>query len=111
MDVGRIKTMTYEESDALTKDATFRGRVKIAALKYAGSIFIEPDTTAAHNTRVRWAQNTYQNPDVVAGQLQPPVVLDPAVQQDGADIPDAGLQAAVEGVVNKLMKRSSATDR
>jgi hypothetical protein len=29
--------------------------------------------------------------------------MDPAVQQDGAAVTDASLQAAVEGVVNKLL--------
>ena len=95
--------MTYEESNALMSDFVFRGRVKVAALKYAGSIMIEADNTPAHNTRLRWANNTYMNPDPVAGQLQPPTVMDPAVQTAGAEIADDALQAAVEGVVNKMM--------
>jgi len=95
--------MTYLESAALMSDFEFRGRVKVAALKYAGSIFIEADSTPAHNTRVRWAQQTYQNPDAAAAQLQPPTVIDPAVQAAGSEIEDVPLQAAVEGVVNKLL--------
>lgn len=95
--------MTYDESALLMTNLEFRGRVKVSALKYAGSIMIEPTSTAAHNTRVRWAQNCYQQPDMVAGQLQSPVVMDPAVQADGADIADVALQAAVEGVINQMM--------
>ena len=95
--------MTYEESDALMRDPAFRGRVKVAALKYAGSIMIEATTTPAHNTRERWAMATYQNPEGTAAQLQPATVMDPAVQAAGADITDDALQAAVEGVVNKMM--------
>lgn len=95
--------MTYEESNALMNDMIFRGRVKVAALKYAGSIFIEADATPAHNTRLRWANDTYMNPDAAAGRLQPPTIMDPAVQTAGAEIADVELQGAVEGVVNKMM--------
>jgi hypothetical protein len=95
--------LTYEESAALMTDAAFRGRVKVSCLKFAGSILIEADSTPAHNTRVRWATNTYQNPEMVASQTQPPTVMDPAVQDLGAEITDLALQGAVEGVINKLM--------
>jgi len=84
-------------------DSAFRGRVKVAAVKFADSITIEATTVPAHNTRLRWAQSTFQNPDMAAGQIQPPVVMDPAVQLDGAAISDAALQGAVEGVVNKML--------
>jgi hypothetical protein len=95
--------MTYEESAALMKDFTFRGRVMVAALKFADSIMIETHTVPGHTSRLRWAQGCFQQPDMVAGQLQPPVVNDPAVQTAGADIEDIPLQAAVEGVVNKTV--------
>jgi hypothetical protein len=95
--------MTYEESAALMNDIPFRGRIKVSALKYADSILIEANTVPAHNTRLRWAQQCMQSPDMVAQNLQPPVVMDPAVQTAGADITDAALQAAVEAVVNKSM--------
>jgi len=95
--------MTYEESAALMQDFAFRGRVKVAALRYADSIMIEASTVPAHNTREKWALGTMQNPEMVAAQLQPPVVMDAAVQADGAEIADAALQASVETVVNKMM--------
>jgi len=95
--------MTYSESAALTTDPDFRGRVKIACLKFADSIMIEASSTPAHNTRVRWAVGAMQVPDQVASQIQPPTVMDPAVQQDGAAVTDIALQAAVEGVVQKLL--------
>lgn len=95
--------MTYEESAALMSDQTFRGRIKVAVLKYASSIMVEATTVPAHNTRVRWATNTMQGPDMAASTVQPPTVMDPAVQQDGSAVTDAALQAAVEGVVNQLL--------
>ena len=95
--------MTYTESATLMSDPAFRGRIKVAVLKYADSIMNEASTVPAHNTREKWAVSTMQQPDMVAGQIQPPTVMDPAVQQDGAAVTDAGLQAAVEGVVNKLL--------
>lgn len=95
--------MTYQESYELMQSAEFRGRCQVAALKYADSIMIEATSVPAHNTRVRWATATMQSPQMAATQIQPPTVMDPAVQQDGAAVTDAGLQAAVEGVVNKLL--------
>ena len=44
--------MTYTESAALMTDSAFRGRIKVAALKYADSILTEVETTPAHNTRL-----------------------------------------------------------
>jgi hypothetical protein len=95
--------MTYTESAALMNDQTFRGRVQVAVLKFADSIMIEAGSVPAHNTREKWAVQAMQNPQMVAMQIQPPTVMDPAVQQDGASVTDVALQAAVEGVVNKLL--------
>jgi hypothetical protein len=95
--------MTYDQSAALMNDVAFRGRIKVAALKYADSIIGEPNTTPAHNTRLRWAQACEQQPDTTAMQLQPPVVMDAAVQAAGAQIDDAALQGSVEATVNKLL--------
>jgi hypothetical protein len=95
--------MTYEESAALMVDPEFRGRVKVACLKYADSIIGEPTGTPAHNTRLKWAQFCVQQPDQTAMQVQPPTVMDAEVQADGADITDVALQASVEVTVNKMM--------
>ena len=95
--------MTYEESDALMKDSTFHGRIKVATLKYANSIMGEATTVPAHNTRVRWATEAMKQPDMTATGLQPNVVMDPQVQADGAEITDLLLQGSVETVVNKLL--------
>jgi hypothetical protein len=95
--------MTYQESYELMQSAEFRGRCQVAALKFADSIMIEATSVPAHNTRMRWAQNAMQNPSMVAAQIQPPTVMDPAVQTAGAAIEDVALQGAVEAVVNKLL--------
>jgi len=95
--------MTYEESAALMQDIVFRGRVKVAVLKYADSIMIEAASVPGHTSRLRWAQSAFQAPDQVAGQTQPPVIMDPAVQTAGAAITDLALQGAVEGVINKTV--------
>ena len=96
--------MTYEESASLMMDATFRGRVKVACLRLADSIIIEQPNVAAHNSRYKWAQNTFLNPDTVAAQVQPPTVMDSAVQDaGGAAITDAALQASVETVIGKML--------
>jgi hypothetical protein len=95
--------LTYEESAALMNDMAFRGRIKVASLKFADYIMLEATSTPAHNTRTKWAQTAMISPDVVAGQIQPPVVMDSAVQTAGAEIDDAALQSSVETVVNKLL--------
>lgn len=95
--------MTYEESNNLMQDLVFRGRIKVAALKYANYILGEPASTTAHNTRVKWAASTQQNPEGVAFLLHPPVVMDAGVQSAGADITDDALSESVETVINQLM--------
>ena len=95
--------MNYTESADLMKDAEFLGRCKVACLKYAGSILIEPTETPAHNTRLRWAASCQTNPDFAATQVAPPTTMDPAVQSAGAAVTDTALQAACEGVINKMM--------
>jgi hypothetical protein len=95
--------MTYEESSALINDMAFRGRVKVAILKYADYIFNEASNVIAHNSRYKWAVQTFQQPDMQAMLIQPPVVMDAAVQTAGAAIADPALQTAVEGVVNKMI--------
>jgi hypothetical protein len=95
--------LTYENSAALMTDAAFRGRIKVSCIKFADFILNEAATVPAHNARVRWANSTFQNPEQAAYQVQPPTVMDPAVQTAGAAITDAALQSAVEGVINKMI--------
>lgn len=95
--------LTYQESGALMTNVLFRDRIKVSALTYAHYIINEAPSVPAHNTRLKWAQGTYQMPDQVAMQLQPPVVMDAAVQSDGANITDSALQSAVENVVNTMI--------
>lgn len=95
--------LTYTDSAALMSDMAFRGRVKVACMKFADSVMNEASNVPSHNARLRWAQSCYQQPDMIAGQVQPPTVMDPAVQAAGSTIDDAALQAAVEGVINDLL--------
>ena len=95
--------LSYDQSAQLMTDMTFRGRVKVACLEFADYMMNEEPTVTAHNVRMRWAANCYANPDMVAGQIQPPTVMDASVQAAGSGITDAALQAAVEGVINKIM--------
>lgn len=94
---------TYEYSATLMRDVVFIGRVKVACLKYASYIMDEASSTPAHSTRIRWAQQTTVNPDTVAGNITPTVVMDTAVQESGAAITDGDLQVAVETSVNKTL--------
>jgi len=85
-------------------DIPFRNRVKVACLKYAAYINDQPSTAFdARNAFLRWANGCYLNPDQTALTVQPPTVMDTAVQSEGAGISDAGLQTAVETTVKKLI--------
>ena len=101
--------ITYEESATLMNDTEFRGRVKVSALKIADSIMLEPITEPAHNTRLRWATSTFQNPEQSAMTLHPPTVMDPAVQDAGLDengkslVSDEALKGAVQASLNKML--------
>ena len=95
--------LDYTSSAALMSDGTFRGRIKVSCLKFADSVMIEEPTVPAHNARLRWATQCFQSPDQTAMQVQPPTVMDPAVQAAGDTITDTALQASVEVVINKML--------
>lgn len=95
--------MSYEDSAQLMRDPIFKDRCKVAVLKFADAIVNEPTATAGHNARLRWAQQGFAQPDMVAGTVQPPTVMDAAVQANGKNVTDEQLQGAVEAVVNKTL--------
>lgn len=96
--------MTYEETNALSKDATFRGRVSVACVHYANYICGEAYDVPGHSTRYKWAQQTLVAPDVAVGVCISTVVTDAKVQDaGGAAISDSDLQEAVETSINKLL--------
>lgn len=95
--------LSYEEQAALMSNLLFRGKIKVACLTYAAAINAEPPETPAHNTRMKWATSVYQQPDMVATQVQAATIVDPGVQSMGVEITDAELQAAVESTVNKIL--------
>ena len=96
-------SLTYQESAALMNDFEFRGRIKVAVLKYADYIQGEAPSTDGHVARYRWAQQAYLNPEQAAMQMHPPVVMDASVQGSGKDVDDGALQMAVEKVVNRFI--------
>lgn len=95
--------LSYEDTSTLMNDVTFRGRVKVACLKYADYIWAEAASTPGHSSRIKWAQQTFNMPDGSAAQITPAVVMDPAVQDQGSAINDAGLQSATENAINKIL--------
>lgn len=92
--------MTFEESAQLINDQAFRGRVKVAALLYAQYLSQQPNLGNAKQT---WIRQTMQAPDQAAQLLSPNVVINPNVQQAGAAVTDANLQAAVQYVADAMM--------
>jgi hypothetical protein len=96
-------TLSYDQSASLMQDSGFRGRVKVACLSYAQYISLEATSTAAHNSRYRWATRCFQAPDQVGNEVVSPVVMNPNVAQAGSEVTDADLQAAVQAVVDAIM--------
>jgi hypothetical protein len=95
--------MTYAESAELMQDPIFRGRIKVASLKYADNLLTSPPTGPGSNALIGWAKQTFTSPDQAAMLIQPAVVMDPAVQTNGSGILDPNLQAAAEAVVKKML--------
>jgi hypothetical protein len=95
--------LDYTASANLMNDPTFRGRIKVSCLHFAVYISGEPLNTPAHNTRFRWAQDCFGNPDGKAMQVQPSVVMDDNVQAQGDAIDDSGLQTAVETAIQNFL--------
>jgi hypothetical protein len=95
--------LDYAHSATLMTDIDFRGRIKVAMLKWTAYVLGEAPGTPAHSARLRYAQNCNLNPDNAAAVIQPQVVMDPNVQQQGSDVPDDTLQSAVEGVINRIL--------
>lgn len=93
--------LDYKASSDLMRNPEFLGRTRIACLKFASFISLEATTVPAHNTRMRWAQDTFVNPDGAASTVMPVLIMDPKVQADGAAITDTDLQSALEASVNK----------
>ena len=95
--------LTYEELGALSTDLPFRQRIKIAQTKWTSYVRGEAATVEAHSARYRYAIAADEQPEMYAAKIQTAVVMDPAVQADGAAVTDAALQSAVEGVINKIL--------
>jgi hypothetical protein len=94
---------TYDQSADLMTDMKFRGRVKVACLNFATYIAGELPTETAHNSRYKWSQQCFQQPDMTAQGIQSAVVTHDLVQAAGSSITDVDLQTAVEATVNKLI--------
>lgn len=101
--------MTTEQSAALMNEPTFRGRVQVCCVRYADSINTANSNTIGHVSLENWAKTVFQQPAAIAAQVQPFVVMDPAIQTAGVDAEgkslasDAELQGATEAVVNKTI--------
>jgi hypothetical protein len=101
--------MTSDQSAALMSQPQFRGRVQVCCIKYSDSIRSANSSAIGHVSLERWADSVYNQPTQVASQVQPFVVMDPAVQTAGVDaeglslVGDVELQGAVEATVNKTI--------
>ena len=95
-------TIDYISSAALMTDPSFNNRSQIACLHFAQYIIGEDPTTAAHTTRLKWAQQTVASPAAAVAQIMTTLVMDAKVQAVGSTILDADLQTAVETSINKF---------
>ena len=101
--------MTADQSADLMKSEPFRGRLQVCCVRYSDSIKTANSNAMGHVALEKWADSVYAQPVQVSIQVQPFVVMDPAVQTAGVDangialIDDAALQGSVEAVVNKTI--------
>jgi hypothetical protein len=94
--------LTYDQLSELMVDPQFRGRIKVACLKYANYVLNLTSSAPIPMALSRWAQDTFASPDQAAQLVQPSVVMDPGVMESGASINDQTLQSAVENVIKKM---------
>ena len=94
--------LTYLDTAALMTDTDFNSRSRVACLHYASYINGEATSTPAHNTRMRWARETFAEPFIAVNKIMPALAMDAKVQEFGSEITDLDLQSAVETTVNNL---------
>jgi hypothetical protein len=95
--------LTYEELGALMTNIQFKDRVKVACLNFANTIAGEAPGVTAHNTRYKWAQSAFLNPEGTAQGIQYLVCQDDNVKAEGSAITDVDLQTATEYAVQKII--------
>lgn len=78
-------------------DPTFRSRIRFGVITFSNKIIEQG--AASNFPLVSWAVGTADNPETNLAMTQQFVVLDPHVQDQGADISDPVLQVVIEGVV------------
>lgn len=101
--------LTYDQRNTLMGNASFIGRVKVAALVYAQNLLTQTNPLAT-GAETRWAGQVMQQPVIWGNQLANPTVMDPNILAAGID-PNTGdsladdntLQGAVEAVANRMM--------
>lgn len=93
----------YVATNALMYDPEFQGRSRVGCMNYATWIMNEDPSVPAHQTRRRWAQQTFENPQRSLDQIMTTLVMDDKVQTAGSAITDPDLQSAVETSVNKFI--------
>src|SRR5215471_1905826 len=73
--------LDYLETAQLMTDPEFMQRTQISCLHYATYISGEAASAPAHNTRMRWAQATFNSPASAVTQVMPMLVMDAKVQE------------------------------
>jgi hypothetical protein len=97
--------MSNEESSQLMTNLDFRGKIKVAIQKLVYKLQNETPPPMPGRAVQNWARDASMGTgaDQAAMQLQPGVVMHPAVQEHGAAIDDGNLQFAVEKTVERLI--------
>lgn len=94
--------LTQDESATLMNDFTFRGRVKVCIITYA-QYLREQTASPLRGSQATWCAQAQGQPDAMAAQLTPLVVLNPNVQAAGGAVTDIDLQAATQAVVDEMV--------
>jgi hypothetical protein len=97
--------MTTEEIGQLMSDPDLRLRIKACIQKLVYKLQNETPPPMPGRAVQDWARTASmgQGADMAAINLQPGVVMHPAVQERGKDVTDDNLQFAVEETVKRLI--------
>lgn len=92
--------MTYIESDDLSRDPAFIGRVKMAATSAAVDIMAEASSAAGHVLRASYAHQVLTSPESAAAHLATVICASDGAITAGTS--DAALKTAVSSVWNAV---------
>ena len=90
----------YDQIYKTAKNEDFLGRIDIAVVKAAEAIINESDQTANHANRYAWSRNAIEAPREKTLALRWRILMNPTIQTNMNQSPDADIQFVVNGMID-----------